>query len=186
MDIPRKREERYPGLLDWLRYFCAFMLYIYGSGKLLHQQFHLSPEVAQRPIGSLSGFELTWFYYGYSRSYAVILGLTQITGATLFLFRKTMLLAAAMMIPMMANIVLIDVFIMVDYWGALFMSVVISLAMLAILWHQRAEIVGLFWGAQKAEAVGSQRVHVWIRVGIVVAVVAIMVTEAMVEHHVGR
>jgi hypothetical protein len=186
MDIPREREKRYPRLLDWLRYFCALMLYLYGSSKLLHQQFHLSAEVAARPVGTLNGFELTWFYYGYSRSYAVILGLMQITGATLFLFRKTTLLAAAMMIPMMANIVLIDVFIMVGYGGAFFMSVVISSAMLAILWHQRAEIVGLFWGSQEPEPVGSRRVHVWIRVGIVVAVLGIMFAGAMVERMAGR
>lgn len=27
--------EQYPRLLDWLRYFCAFMLYMYGISKLL-------------------------------------------------------------------------------------------------------------------------------------------------------
>lgn len=144
MDIPSARTKPYPKLLDWLRYFCAFMLYMYGSSKLLHMQFHLNAELAGRPVGSLNGFELTWFYFGYSRSYATILGLTQVIGATLFLFRKTTLLAAATMLPVMANIVLLNAFILVDLWSAALMAVAMSAAMLAILWHQRAEIVGLF------------------------------------------
>jgi hypothetical protein len=181
MDIPREKEKRYPKLLDWLRYFCAFMLYLYGTSKLLHFQFNLNEALAQRPVGSLSGFELTWFYFGYSRSYGLILGLTQVIGATLFLFRKTTLLAAATMLPVMANIVLLNVFILVDLWSAGLMAVLISSAMLTILWDQRAEIVELLWVGQKAEPVGSRRLHLWIRVGIVAAVVAILVMEAIVE-----
>lgn len=62
----------YPQLLDWLRYFCAFMLYMYGVSKLSHLQFNMSSALAQRSIGSLNGYELTWFYYGYSRVYASV------------------------------------------------------------------------------------------------------------------
>jgi hypothetical protein len=186
MDIPRTREKLYPRLLDWLRYFCAFMLYMYGTSKLLHFQFHLNAELAQRPIGSLNGYELTWFYFGYSRSYSVILGLTQIVGATLLLFRKTTLLAAAAMLPVMANIVLINAFILVDDWGPYFMSVVICSSLLVILWYQRAWIFGVFWGGQDGEPAASRRLHVWIRVAIVGAVLAIMGTGAILQRVVRR
>ena len=80
--------ESYPGLLDWLRYFCAFMLYMYGISKLLHLQFNMKTQLAQQAVGSLSGYQLTWFYFGFSRVYASILGLTQVAGATLLLFRE--------------------------------------------------------------------------------------------------
>lgn len=85
---PQERIEPYPKLLDWLRYFCAFMLYMYGVSKLAHLQFNMQPELAQRTIGSLNGYQLTWYYYGISRAYASILGLTQVIGATLLMFRK--------------------------------------------------------------------------------------------------
>jgi uncharacterized membrane protein YphA (DoxX/SURF4 family) len=78
-----ERIKPYSKLLDWLRYFCAFMLYMYGVSKLMHLQFNMSSEVAQRPISSLNGYQLTWYYYGYSRVYASILGIVQIAGATL-------------------------------------------------------------------------------------------------------
>ena len=74
--------EAYPRLLDWLRYFCAFMLYMYGISKLVHLQFNMQSELAQQPVGSLTGYQLTWFYFGFSLVYASILGLTQVVGAT--------------------------------------------------------------------------------------------------------
>ena len=45
----------YPRRLDWLRYICAFLLYMYGMSKLMHLQFSLGPKLANRPIGSLTG-----------------------------------------------------------------------------------------------------------------------------------
>ncbi|HEY4676870.1 MAG TPA: hypothetical protein VIJ01_06905 [Candidatus Angelobacter sp.] len=63
----------YPKHLDWLRYLSAFLLLMYGSSKLLGRQFTLPPEIALRPVGSLSGYQLAWFYYSYSHTYAVIL-----------------------------------------------------------------------------------------------------------------
>ncbi len=74
----RDTAERYPRLLDWLRYLCAFLLFMYGGSKLAGMQFSLPPEYAKRTLGSLSGYELTWYYYGYSYTYAVILGSVQI------------------------------------------------------------------------------------------------------------
>jgi len=120
------------------------MLYMYGVSKLLHLQFNVA-ELATRPIGSLNGYQLTWFYYGYSRVYASILGLTQVTGATLLLFRKTTLLAALIMLPVMANILLINMFILVNDYGPYVISAIICLSMLLILWHQRAALLSLLW-----------------------------------------
>jgi len=174
----------YPRMLDWLRYFCSFMLYMYGVSKLLHLQFNMSSQLAQRPIGSLNGYQLTWFYFGYSRIYAVILGLVQVAGATLLLFRKTTLFAAAVMLSVMANIVLINMFIMVDDFGPYFMSVVICASLLTILWHQRAVLLTLFWVDQKGEPIASSRTHLWIRTLIVVAASSIMISGAIMQHYV--
>ena len=35
---------------------------MYGVSKLAHLQFNMSAQLAQRPIGSLNGYQLTWFY----------------------------------------------------------------------------------------------------------------------------
>ncbi len=95
--MSRTRADEYPLLLDWFRYFCAFMLYTYGISKLLHLQFDLQSQLAAQPVGSLTGYQLTWFYFGYSRTYAIFLGVTQVCGGTLLLFRKSALLGALTM-----------------------------------------------------------------------------------------
>lgn len=177
--------KRYPNFLDWLRYFCAFMLYMYGVSKLLHLQFNL-PEIATRPVGSLTGYQLTWFYYGYSRVYASILGLTQVTGATLLLFRKTTLLASLIMLPVMANILLINMFILVNDYGPYVISALIFASMTIIMWHQRAALLSLFWAQQTIEPSDSRRTHRWIRILIVITVSTITISGTIIKHFMKR
>jgi hypothetical protein len=183
---PQESVQRYPKLVDWLRYFCAFMLYMYGVSKLAHFQFNMASAPSQRPVGSLSGYELTWFYFGYSRIYACILGATQVAGATLLLFRKTTLLAASLMLPVMANILLINIFIMVNDYGPYFMATLICSALLIILWRQRAAFFSLFWATQAAEPASSGRAHWWIRLFITLAVGTIMISGALMRHFLKR
>lgn len=173
----------YPKQLDWLRYICAFLLYMYGMSKLMHLQFSLGPKLAGRPIGSLTGYELTWYYYGYSRIYACILGATQILGATLLLFRKTTFLGAAMMLPVMANILLINIFIMVNDYGPESTATIILLSLLTILWYDRARLIAVFWNEQSGERVESRRRHLYIRAFIVIAVLSFMILGAWQRAH---
>jgi hypothetical protein len=186
MSDPHQHIGRYPKLLDWLRYICAFLLYSYGLSKLMHLQFNMASELGSRPIGSLNGYELTWFYYGYSRVYASILGLTQVLGATLLLFRRTTLLAAMIMLPVMANILLINIFILVNDYGPYVISAFICASMLMILWQQRAALLSLFWVDQASEPQDSGRFHRWIRILIVVAVSTIMLSGAIMKHYLRR
>jgi hypothetical protein len=79
MSNSRLDSEKYSGSLDWLRYFCAFTLYMYGTSKLLHLQFNVQSELAHRAIGSLNDYQLTWYYFGVSRVYACIVQPTGIS-----------------------------------------------------------------------------------------------------------
>jgi hypothetical protein len=171
-------------LLDWLRYFCAFMLYMYGTSKLLHLQFNMQSELANRAIGSLNGYELTWYYFGVSRVYACILGLTQVAGATLLLFRKTTLMGALAMLPVMANILLINIFILVNDYGPYLISTLICISLLIILWHQRFALLQILWSAQRSEPEPSKRTHWLIRSSMVIVVAAIMISGAIHQHRI--
>jgi len=150
--------DLYPKHLDWLRYLSALLLFTYGLSKLLGRQFTLPPEMALRPVGSLSGYQLAWFYYSYSHVYAVILGLIQLAGGTLLLFRKTALLGAALMLPVIANILMINLFFFIA-WGALFTSAFIFTSMLAVLWHDRHALWGVFWTHQAGEPANVRRYY---------------------------
>lgn len=136
------------------------MLYFYGVSKITGHQLSLPSEIAQRPIGSLDGYTLTWFYYGYSHTYKDILGLIQIICASLLLFRKSALLAAVMIVPMMINILLVNLFYSITS-GAQRTAAFILGCMLFLLWHHREALTGVLWTAQSAETRATQKLH-WI------------------------
>lgn len=148
----------YPKYLDWLRFLSALLLFEYGSIKLVGTQFHLPPGTALRPVGSLSGYQLAWFYYGYSHTYEVIVGLTEMTGATLLLFRKSALIGAALILPVMTNILMINIFFVIGL-GALCISSFIFSSMLAVLWHHRDVLVDAFWTHQTDEPPNVRRYY---------------------------
>ncbi len=116
----------------------------------------------------------------------MILGLTQVAGATLLLFRKTTLLAAVLMLPVMANILLINMFILVNDYGPYFISTLICASLLTIFWHHRGALLTLFWITQKTEPEVSSRAHWWVRTLIVLAVSAIMISGMIAQHYVKR
>jgi hypothetical protein len=163
----------YPKYLDWLRYLSAFLLFTYGSSKLLGRQFSLPAEIALRPVGSLSGYQLAWFYYSYSHVYAVILGLIQLAGGALLLFRKSALLGAALTLPVITNILMINVFFHIA-WGALCTSAFIFASMLAVLWRHRHALVGVFWTEQATEPASARRYYRTIAALVVLLVITLM------------
>jgi hypothetical protein len=162
----------YPRYLDWLRYTSAFLLLGYGSSKLAHLQFHLNQALAHRPVTSLTGYELTWYYYGYSRAYACMLGLTQVIGAILLLFRKTAILGAITMLPVIVNILLIDVFILPPDYGPTLPALIIFLSLVMLLWRDFQNLIHATWAAQAPEPAGSRKAHSWVRAVILIAVLA--------------
>ncbi|HLX65707.1 MAG TPA: hypothetical protein VKR41_01885 [Puia sp.] len=107
----RGRGER---LHDLFQTLCVLYLALsisgYGAAKILGTQFQPPHYVLDTPIGELGGFWLTWTFYGYSHAMALILGWTQIIGATLILFRASRLIGVFVLLPVMANIDLINGF----------------------------------------------------------------------------
>jgi hypothetical protein len=165
--------DPYPKYLDWLRYLSAFLLLLYGSSKLLGRQFSVPPGLALRPVGSLSGRDLAWFYYSYSHVYATLLGMIQLAGAALLLFRKTTLLGAAVVMPVITNILMINVFYFIA-WGATCTSTFIFAAMVAILWRDRRALLGVFWTRQAAEPAELRMRHRMIAAAVVLSVMVLM------------
>ena len=149
--MPIKTYSRY---LNLLRYFSAFLLMGYGSSKLAHMQFHLNQALAQHPVASLTGYQLTWYYYGYSRAYSCVLGLTQVAGGALLLFRKTALLGAVTMMPVIVNVLLIDVFILPPDYGPTVPALIIFVSLVVLLWRDREPLAQAVWTSQISEPTG--------------------------------
>lgn len=137
------------GLYIICRYFAAFMLLIYGFAKINGSQFTVVDWVLDEPLKEVSGFWLTWYYFGYSTTYKWIVALVEIGGGLLLLFRRTTLLGSMLLFGMMLNIVLVDIFFRVDA-GALLMALVITFCLGVILAYHRNELIELFWSKQNS------------------------------------
>ena len=111
-------------LFTFSRYFLATIILMYAFGKIVGTQFSSQPSVYDRPVGSLSGFELTWYYYGYSYWYGVFLAGSQITAALLLFFRRTTRLGILLYLAIIGNIVVLD--FAYDIRGAKGMAVLLT------------------------------------------------------------
>lgn len=83
---------------------------MYGFAKLNGSQFTILDSELDKPMGEVSGFWLTWYYFGYSTAYGTLIALGQIVGGILLTFRRTALLGALVLLPIVANIILINIF----------------------------------------------------------------------------
>jgi uncharacterized membrane protein len=176
---PYKRAAR-PVWLESLRVLASFLILTYAVRKLIGGgQFGLSENLISRPVGSLSGFELTWYYYGYSHAYGLILGITQAFGGTLLLFRRSALLGAAVLVPVMTNILMINVFFSIAA-GAEIVAAFVLIASLLVMWQERRELVALFWSDQKLQSTASLRAE-WVAV-VLVALLLLIEAVVFVRH----
>ncbi|MEO5942652.1 MAG: hypothetical protein ABIP70_04405 [Ferruginibacter sp.] len=121
-----------------IRYTIAFNLAAFGWKKIFGLQFIVPPSIADKPMNQQSGEWLTWFYFGYSHTFGLILALIQIVGSYFLLFRKTLLAAAIALFAFMLNLTLINFFYQMNT-GALTQSVLLTVGLvyLILLDYQR-------------------------------------------------
>lgn len=112
----RKRKSGYPVDNKRIVYYCILLcryslsaiIIFYGFQKLMVDQLHASYYWYGDELGKLTGMQLTWSFFGYSKIYNSIIAIVQIIGGGLLLFRRTTLLGALFLLPVLVNIALID------------------------------------------------------------------------------
>lgn len=112
------------------RYFLASIILMYAIAKIMGTQFSSAPSIWDKSIGELSGFQLTWFFYGYSFWYGVFIASTQIIAAFLLFFKRTTRLGIVLYLSIMINILVIDLTYNID--SAVGMAVVLTLVALYV------------------------------------------------------
>jgi hypothetical protein len=119
-------EKIYGFLYSIIRYTIAFNLASFGWKKIFGLQFVVPSEISSQPMNQQSGEWLTWYYFGYSSVFGILLALIQIIGAYFLLFRKTLLIASIVLFAFMLNLTLINIFYQMNA-GALMQSVLITI-----------------------------------------------------------
>jgi hypothetical protein len=134
---------RHVFFLAIIRLWLAVMICIYAFAKILGTQFSSNLVRSNSLIKDLSGFDLTWFYFAYSYPFSVIIALFQLTGAIFLLFRKTIFLGVCILLPVMLNIVLINIFFKIS-GSAEINAIALSIGLLFLLslfWQQIKDLI---------------------------------------------
>lgn len=96
----------------WGRAFARCVLVIafssYAAAKFAGAQFVTSGGLLDKPVADLSGINLTWVYFGYSPLYATFVAVGQLVAAALLTFDRTARFGAAVLLPITANIVVVN------------------------------------------------------------------------------
>lgn len=112
-------------------------MYLYGFAK--YMQFDDPAEVSKR-VAEMTGMELMWAFYGYSKSYTILLGMLEITGGTLLLIRKTRILGGIILTGILVNVIAQDIFYSVNE-GALRAAIIYQIMIFGILWINRGALI---------------------------------------------
>ncbi|MEM9051278.1 MAG: hypothetical protein AAGC47_04410 [Bacteroidota bacterium] len=126
-----------------LRYYLAMIMFSYGISKLFVNQM-LYPSLAQfyTPLGEFTPMRFTWMYLGYSAPYQFFGGLMETLGGLLILFRRTQLLGLLVLLGVMGNVFLLNLFYGVPV--KLF-SFFLILIILYLLFQYRQPLINLLF-----------------------------------------
>lgn len=115
-----------------IRYCIAINIASFGWKKIFGLQFLVPVEIANLPMNQQTGEWLTWYYFGYSETFGLIIAVSQIVGAYLLLFRRTLLLGSVVLFALMLNLTLINIFYQMNL-GALLQSVISTIGILFLI-----------------------------------------------------
>jgi hypothetical protein len=161
-----------------LRWHVAFALFVYGIAKTV--QFTPAAGI-DAPVNSLSGQQLMWAFYGYSVSYAKFLGLVEMLGATLLLFRRTVLLGCLIVTTVLVNVIAQDIVYGV-LEGALRAAILYQALTVCILALNREQVLRI-WHAFTAPAERSTVAPwYWIGAGALVLFIITTLLERLITH----
>lgn len=132
---------------DWIAIFenaiswiVVFGMFVYGVGKIW--QFEgLADE--DKMIAQMSGMELMWAFYSYSKPYVLIIGILEVVGGLFLLVRKTRLIGCFLVSAILINVILQDIFYGV-LAGALKAAILYQFLIFVILWLNRKKILEIF------------------------------------------
>jgi len=138
--------ERKQKLWDYFilcaRVLIAWTFLSYGWGKLTDGQFGISVKEMETPVKDLGLFKLSWYLFD-QEPFKSFVGVSQIIAGLLLLYNRTLILGALLSIPILVNILIINItYIKMTgfYWR---LSYYLFLDFL-ILWHYKDRMIIAF------------------------------------------
>ncbi|TFF36857.1 hypothetical protein [Mucilaginibacter psychrotolerans] len=116
-----------------VRYTLALDMVMFGGQKFCHLQFYVPLGMLDDPFTAIPNEMLMWAFMGRYHSMVDIIASIEILGGVLLLFRKTRLVGAFVLLPMLLNIMLLDFYylnLLVQVYVVIEVLVVIYLILL--------------------------------------------------------
>ena len=126
--------EIFENAMSWI---VVMAMLIYGGGKLI--QFDGAVEV-DKTISEMTGMELMWAFYGYSKSFAITLGFFELIGGLLILIKRTRIIGCLFTSTILVNVILQDIYFGV-HLGALKAAILYQLLILIILLLNKEKLI---------------------------------------------
>lgn len=133
--IEEKKRKYWDYFILCARVLLALTFISYGWAKLSGNQFGVSPAEMNMTIKEIGLFKLSWYLFD-QQPFKCFIGISQIIAGLLLLYNRTLILGALMLIPIVANILVMDItYIKMPsfYWR---LSYYLLLDFL-ILWHYK-------------------------------------------------
>lgn len=131
----------------------------------------------------MTGMELMWAFYGYSRIYPILLGISEVGGAILLCLARTRLLGCILLTGILLNVIIQDVLYGVNE-GALRAAITYQIMIFGILWINRAGLIAGLKAMMPARAEaepGTRKKFVLFTASVLLAVLLKMI-EVLITH----
>ncbi len=144
--LDRKRNH-YSTLWYWIsvaiRYYLICNMITYGLVKVIKLQFPFpSLHKLMQPAGNMSPMGLAWSYIGYSKTYNTFIGIAEILGGLLLVFRRTTVIGALVTISVMLNVFMMNMSYDIPVKILSFNTVLMCLF---LLWNNFKQLFKLFF-----------------------------------------
>ena len=126
--------EIFENSISWI---VVIAMFIYGLGKII--QFDGAVEV-NKTVSEMTGMELMWAFYGYSKSFAITLGVFELIGGFLILIKKTRIIGCLITSTILVNVIFQDIYFGV-HLGALKAAIFYQILILIILWLNKEKLI---------------------------------------------
>lgn len=117
-------------------YVVVLAMLVYGIGKIV--QFNGAANIDLK-ISEMTGMQLMWAFYGYSKPFVYTLGFLEVSGGILMFFKRTRIIGCLLVSTILINVILQDIFYSVNV-GALRAAILYQFLILLILYMNKKKI----------------------------------------------
>ncbi len=97
-------------LVAILRFVTSTVMLFYSFTKLYNGHMYQSYYALDSRLNDLNDFDTVWSFYGRYSSFQTLIGLLELLPSLLLLFRRTAFIGAVIMLPVVANVVVLNIF----------------------------------------------------------------------------